>query len=66
MKPYFQRHRHHNISDLAQEVSDIAQEVGDIAQEMQISKSLWRHKIAKSANQHRERLGGFDYPLFYV
>ena len=34
MKPYFQRHRHHNISDLAQEVSDIAQEVGDIAQEV--------------------------------
>ena len=34
MKPYFQRHRHNKISDLAQEVSDIAQEVGDIAQEV--------------------------------
>ena len=40
MKPYFRRHRHHSISDLAQEVSDTAQEVGDIAQELQISKSL--------------------------
>ena len=65
IKPYFQRHRHHNISDLAQEVndtsqeeSDFAQEVGDIAQETQTthcSRSLLRHnKIAKSANQHRE------------
>ena len=59
MKPYFQRHRHNKISDLAQEVSDIAQEVADIAQEvadiaqeMQISKSLRQNKIAKPANQH--------------
>ena len=54
MKPYFQRHWLHNISDLAQEVGYIAQEVGDIAQEMQISRSLLRHKLVKSVNQHRE------------
>ena len=33
MKPYFQRRRHRNKSD-------IAQEVADIAQEMPISKSI--------------------------
>ena len=70
MKPYFQRHRHNKISDLAQEVSDIAQEVGDIAQEMQIGKSLRQNKIAKPANQHWERFRDFwlciNKALFYV
>ena len=76
MKPYFQRHQHNKISDLAQEVSDtaqevgdLAQEVGDIVQEMQISRSLSKYKIAKSANQHKEHFRNFDYAykaLFYA
>ena len=70
MKPYFQRHRHHKNSDLAQEVSDIAQEVGNIAQKMQINKSRLRHNMrAKSANWHKERFRNFDYAygaLFYA